>query len=86
VCEKTADEVILMKDKAGRVIGLEKLNYAAPAPDWLRFSFEAVNAWRAVWSEAREATPRFRGASSALFPPFDVADSTARRRAHRDRG
>ena len=44
VCEETADEVILMKDKAGRVIGLEKLNYSVPAPDRLQFSFEAVNA------------------------------------------
>jgi uncharacterized protein YuzE len=27
VCEETGDEVVLMKDKAGRVIGFEKLNY-----------------------------------------------------------
>ena len=27
VCEETGDEVILMKDRAGRVIGLEKLNF-----------------------------------------------------------
>ncbi|GJL63256.1 MAG: hypothetical protein NPIRA04_19100 [Nitrospirales bacterium] len=27
VCEETSEEVILMKDKAGRVIGFEKLHY-----------------------------------------------------------
>ena len=28
-CEETGDEVVLSKDKAGRVIGFEKLNYQA---------------------------------------------------------
>ena len=28
VCEETNEEVILMKDKTGRVIGFEKLHYA----------------------------------------------------------
>jgi hypothetical protein len=27
VCEEIADDVILMKDRHGRVIGLERLNY-----------------------------------------------------------
>jgi len=27
MCEETADEVVLMKDSAGRVIGVEILNY-----------------------------------------------------------
>lgn len=44
VCEETADEVVLMKDHAGRVIGFEKLNLAVPAPEHLRVSFEAVSA------------------------------------------
>ena len=26
-CEETGDEVVLMKDKAGQVIGFEKLNF-----------------------------------------------------------
>lgn len=30
VAEETGDEVILKKDKAGRVIGFEKLNYLPP--------------------------------------------------------
>ena len=29
VCEETGEEVILMKDKEGHVIGFEKLNYVA---------------------------------------------------------
>jgi uncharacterized protein YuzE len=29
VCEETGDEVILMKDRMGRVIGFEKLNFSA---------------------------------------------------------
>lgn len=28
VCEETGDEVVLMKDKAGQVIGFEKLNFS----------------------------------------------------------
>lgn len=27
ICEETGDEVILMKDKSGNVLGFEKLNY-----------------------------------------------------------
>ena len=27
ICEETGDEVLLMKDKSGRVIGFEKLNF-----------------------------------------------------------
>lgn len=30
ICEETGDEVILMKDKKGRVIGFEKINYSIP--------------------------------------------------------
>ena len=42
VCEETTEEVILMKDRAGRVIGFEKLNFADPVPEHLRVRFEAV--------------------------------------------
>lgn len=27
ICEETGDEVVLMKDKDGKVLGFEKLNY-----------------------------------------------------------
>ena len=44
VCEETGEEVILMKDKEGKVIGFEKLNFAVTAPQSLRVAFEAVTA------------------------------------------
>ncbi len=43
ICEETGDEVILMKDRTGRVIGFEKLNFLVPAQEQLRFAFEAVS-------------------------------------------
>jgi len=30
ICEETGDEVILVKDKRGKVIGFEKLNFQPP--------------------------------------------------------
>ena len=41
ICEETGDEVILMKDKQGRVIGFEKLNYFEKAEP-LQVAFEAL--------------------------------------------
>ena len=43
VSEETGDEVILMKDKSGRVIGFEKLNFTA-GTDQMRVAFETVTA------------------------------------------
>lgn len=31
ICEETGDEVILVKNKQGKVIGFEKLNYFSPS-------------------------------------------------------
>jgi hypothetical protein len=43
ICEETGDEVILMKNKHGHVIGFEKLNYIEqPGP--LLVAFEATAA------------------------------------------
>ena len=42
VCEETGDEVILMKDISGRVIGFEKLNFSRAKPEPLRIAFEAL--------------------------------------------
>jgi uncharacterized protein YuzE len=42
VAEETGDEVILMKDKDGNVIGFEKLNYILPASTRLNVAFETV--------------------------------------------
>ena len=41
VCEETGDEVILMKDKSGQVIGFEKLNYSLSQAESLNVAFEA---------------------------------------------
>jgi hypothetical protein len=43
-CEETGEEVILMKDKAGRVIGFEKLNFSLQESANLRVAFETVAA------------------------------------------
>jgi len=43
ICEETGDEVVLMKDRTGRVIGFEKLNFSVPVPEQLRFAFETVS-------------------------------------------
>ena len=43
ICEETGDEVILMKDKSGRVIGFEKLNFLATSSQPMRVAFEAVD-------------------------------------------
>ena len=42
ICEETGDEVILMKDISGRVIGFEKLNFSSAKPETLRVAFEAL--------------------------------------------
>ena len=44
VCEETGDEVVLMKDKEGKVIGFEKLNFSVPEPTKLRVAFETAPA------------------------------------------
>lgn len=42
VCQETGDEVVLMKDKEGKVIGFEKLNFSVVDPHSIRVAFEAV--------------------------------------------
>jgi uncharacterized protein YuzE len=44
VCEETGEDVILMKNKAGRVIGFEKLNFAASDGKHFQVAFETVGA------------------------------------------
>jgi uncharacterized protein YuzE len=43
ISEETGDEIILMKDHDGQVIGFEKLNFAVPAPAQLRVAFETIS-------------------------------------------
>lgn len=42
--EETGDEVILMKDKTGRVIGFEKLNFSNDNSDMTLVNFETITA------------------------------------------
>ncbi len=44
ICEETNDEVILMKDQAGHVIGFEKLNFSTQKSEHLRVAFETLAA------------------------------------------
>jgi len=44
ICEETGDEVVLMKDRAGRVIGFEKLNFSVPESDSLSVALETAPA------------------------------------------
>ncbi len=43
VCEETSEEVVLMKDKTGHVLGFEKLNFEVAKPDQLRVAFETIS-------------------------------------------
>ena len=42
VCEETGEEVVLMKDKSGKVIGFEKLNFAEAETERVKVAFETV--------------------------------------------
>lgn len=44
ICEETGEEVVLMKDATGRVIGFEKLNFSIADPKHFRVAFETVPA------------------------------------------
>ena len=44
ICEETGEEVILIKDAAGLVIGFEKLNFSIPYSDSLQVAVETVPA------------------------------------------
>jgi uncharacterized protein YuzE len=44
ICEETGEEVILMKDQGGKVIGFEKLNFLSVQPQPLRVAFETLAA------------------------------------------
>jgi uncharacterized protein YuzE len=42
VAEETGEEIVLMKDKDGKVIGFEKLNFTAQSADAMKVAFETV--------------------------------------------
>ncbi len=42
LCEETGDEVVLMKNKEGMVIGFEKLNFLPPEREPVGVAFETI--------------------------------------------
>jgi len=42
VSEETGDEIILMRDQAGKVIGFEKLNFSPDKLKHLQVAFETI--------------------------------------------
>ena len=42
ICEETTDEVVLMKDRSDRVIGIEILHYRPACPEETGFTVETV--------------------------------------------
>ena len=44
VVEERGEEIVLMKDREGKVIGFEKLNFTAQSADAVRVAFETVAA------------------------------------------
>jgi len=44
VAEETGEEIVLMKDREGKVIGFEKLNFTAQSADAVRVAFETISS------------------------------------------
>lgn len=44
VCEETGEDVVLIKNAEGRVIGFEKLHFVAADPRQVEVAFEAIGA------------------------------------------
>jgi len=42
ITEETGEEIVLMKNREGKVIGFEKLNFTAQSADAVRVAFETV--------------------------------------------
>ncbi len=42
ISEETGKEFVVMKNRQGKVIGFEKLNYTLPSSEQLRVAFETV--------------------------------------------
>ena len=44
ISEETGEEIVLMKDGMGKVIGFEKLNFAPVKPRQLQVAFKMITA------------------------------------------
>ena len=65
VAEETGDEVVLMKDRSGRVIGFEKLNFSIPESDSVHAAVETAPASKVYLSHLAQS-PSGRPSSFAL--------------------
>ena len=45
VCEETGEEIILIKDRNGEVIGFEKLGFVLPAEEQLKVRVETISTF-----------------------------------------
>ena len=43
ICEETGEEIVLMKDRKGHVIGFERLNYPGKTAQPVRMAFETIS-------------------------------------------
>lgn len=44
ICEEIGGDIVIMKDKKGKVIGFEKLNYVLPYLEGREFPIEVITA------------------------------------------
>lgn len=44
ICEEFDEDIVLMKDKDGRVIGIERMNLKPAKSERIRWSFEEIGA------------------------------------------
>ena len=42
IAEETGEEIVLMKDREGKVIGFEKLNFTGQSGDAIKVAFETI--------------------------------------------
>ena len=56
VCEHTKEDIILMKDKHGNVLGFEKLFFSVPPKERLQVTFEEfpVEEWVANYTASKQ--------------------------------
>ena len=64
ICEETGNEVILMKDRSGHVIGFERLNFSVPPSEGLRVAFEASQ--RSPWMKEMKINRPHAGATGSV--------------------
>lgn len=67
ICEEIGDEIILMKNRKGQVIGFDKLNFSVSAPEKLGVAFETVEMRYPRVAPGRLYKTRQAGAQDNLY-------------------